>query len=159
MFASSARVWKVIPAQLQTGRWVVQDLRSRRICLPIAPIQNIHTDLRYVCQQCTCLKDDPSTTLLFPSEHDLHTHTEQLRKESSDKQICVFVLCALQGSTFRFMFSHLELTHDHVFQERMLCFLSPSGDLGIGLVLDNPIPPHPPFGPTVEILFKLNQIF
>ena len=28
-------------------------------------------------------------------------------------------------------------------------FLSPSGDLGIG-------PHHPPFGPTVEILFKLN---
>ena len=83
MFASSARVWKVIPAQLQTG--VVQDLRSRRICLPIALIQNIHTDLRYVCQQCTCLKDDPSTTPLFSSEHELHTHTEQLRKESSDK--------------------------------------------------------------------------
>ena len=70
----------------------------------------------YVCQQCTCLKDDPSTTLLFPSEHDLHTHTEQLCKESSDKQICVRVLCALQGSTFRLMFSHLELTHDHVFK-------------------------------------------
>ena len=41
-------------------------------------------------------------------------------------------------------------------------FLSPSGDLGIGLVwhnlspLDHPTPPHPLFGPTVEILFKLN---
>ena len=36
--------------------------------------------------------------------------------------------------------------------------LSSSGDLGIGLVWDNhPTPPHPPyFGPTVEILFKLN---
>ena len=41
-------------------------------------------------------------------------------------------------------------------------FLSPSGDLGIGLVWDNPTPPHPGpdrlFGPTVEILFKLNLI-
>ena len=38
--------------------------------------------------------------------------------------------------------------------------LSPSGDLGIGLVWDNhpdqPTPPHRLFGPTVEILFKLN---
>ena len=35
-------------------------------------------------------------------------------------------------------------------------FLSPSGDLGIGLVWDNH-PHHPQlFGPTVEILFKLN---
>ena len=41
-------------------------------------------------------------------------------------------------------------------------FLSPSGDLGIGLVWDNPTPPHPTpdrlFGLTVEILFKLNLI-
>ena len=40
------------------------------------------------------------------------------------------------------------------------CLLSPSGDLGIGLVWDNhphPTgPDHPLFGPTVEILFKLN---
>ena len=39
-------------------------------------------------------------------------------------------------------------------------FLSPSGDLGIGLVWDNLSWPHPTgpqlFGPTVEILFKLN---
>ena len=37
--------------------------------------------------------------------------------------------------------------------------LLPSGDLGIGLVWDNLSPPHPGpqfFGPTVEILFKLN---
>ena len=38
--------------------------------------------------------------------------------------------------------------------------LSPSGDLGIGLVWDNqPTPPQPGpqlFGPTVEFLFKLN---
>ena len=34
--------------------------------------------------------------------------------------------------------------------------LSPSGDLGIGLVWHNLSNPHPLFGPTVEILFKLN---
>ena len=38
--------------------------------------------------------------------------------------------------------------------------LSPSGDLGIGLVWDNhrtpPDPTGPHFGPNVEILFKLN---
>ena len=35
--------------------------------------------------------------------------------------------------------------------------LSPSGDLGIGMVWDNhPTRPHRLFGPTVEILFKLN---
>ena len=39
-------------------------------------------------------------------------------------------------------------------------YLSPSGDLGIGLVWDI-LKPHPPpthslCGPTVEILFKLN---
>ena len=34
-------------------------------------------------------------------------------------------------------------------------FLSPSGDLGIGLVWDNNPTPQL-FGPTVEILFKLN---
>ena len=43
-----------------------------------------------------------------------------------------------------------------------LCFLqtllSPSGDLGIGLVWDNNWAPGPHFGPTVEILFQLNQI-
>ena len=38
-------------------------------------------------------------------------------------------------------------------------FLSPSGDLGIGLVWDNhPTGPPQLFGPTVEILFKLNLI-
>ena len=41
-----------------------------------------------------------------------------------------------------------------------ITFLSPSGDLGIGLVWDNHPhrtgPDHPLFGPTVEILFKLN---
>ena len=36
--------------------------------------------------------------------------------------------------------------------------LSPSGDLGIGLVWDNPTPPRL-FGPTVEILFKLNYLW
>ena len=36
-------------------------------------------------------------------------------------------------------------------------FISPSGDLGIGLVWDNNrTGPDPHFGPTVEILFKLN---
>ena len=35
------------------------------------------------------------------------------------------------------------------------CFLSPSGDLGIGLVWDNNRTPQL-FGPTVEILFKQN---
>ena len=35
--------------------------------------------------------------------------------------------------------------------------LSPSCELGIGLVLDNRTPPQL-FGPTVEILFKLNEI-
>ena len=39
-------------------------------------------------------------------------------------------------------------------------FLSSSGDLGIGLVWDNPTGPDrtppPLFGPTVEILFKVN---
>ena len=43
----------------------------------------------------------------------------------------------------------------------LLVLLSPSGDLGIGLVWHNlsPLDPTPPpqlFGPTVEILFKLN---
>ena len=38
-----------------------------------------------------------------------------------------------------------------------LAFLSPSGDLGIGLVWDNPGPDRL-FGLTVEILFKLNLI-
>ena len=37
---------------------------------------------------------------------------------------CVRVLCALQGSTFRLMFSHLELTQNHVFQVRMLWFFN-----------------------------------
>ena len=37
-----------------------------------------------------------------------------------------------------------------------LSFLSPSGDLGIGLVWDNRTTPPWLFGPTVEILFKLN---
>ena len=35
-------------------------------------------------------------------------------------------------------------------------FLSPSGDLGISLVWHNLSPPPQLFGPTVEILFKLN---
>ena len=40
---------------------------------------------------------------------------------------------------------------------RLMSFLSPSGDLGIGLVWHNlSPPPHRLFGPTVEILFKLN---
>ena len=48
------------------------------------------------------------------------------------------------------------------FRKKKFCenqFLSPSGDLGIGLVWDNPTGPDPTgphFGPTVEILFKLN---
>ena len=37
-----------------------------------------------------------------------------------------------------------------------LILLSPSGDLGIGTVWHNLSPPPQLFGPTVEILFKLN---
>ena len=49
----------------------------------------------------------------------------------------------------------------HFLQNCYILFSSPSGDLGIGLVWDNNrTPPHPTapqlFGPTVEILFKLN---
>ena len=45
----------------------------------------------------------------------------------------------------------------HIF-DLWTSFLSPSGDLEIGLVWHNLSPPPPHFGPTVEILFKLNQI-
>ena len=38
----------------------------------------------------------------------------------------------------------------------LILLLSPSGDLGIGLVWDNRTTPQPLFGQTVEILFKLN---
>ena len=44
-----------------------------------------------------------------------------------------------------------------IWSDKKMNLLSPSGDLGIGLVWDNrTTPPHPLFGPTVEILFKLN---
>ena len=40
--------------------------------------------------------------------------------------------------------------------KQIFLLLSPSGDLGIGLVWDNNRTTGPLFGPTVEILFKLN---
>ena len=63
------------------------------------------------------------------------------------------------AKSLRLKFSNLSLFK---WSSLMLLFLSPSGDLWIGLGWDNLSPPHktPPqlFGPTVAILFKLNWI-
>ena len=41
------------------------------------------------------------------------------------------------------------------YEQLIAWLLSPSGDLGIGLVWDNPTPPDRLFGPTVEILWNI----
>ena len=69
------------------------------------------------------------------------------------------------NSNHLYFFSYIFKTDCVVFLFSVRPFLSPSGDLGIGLVWHNlspldPTGPHPTppqlFGPTVEILFKLN---
>ena len=64
--------------------------------------------------------------------------------------VCNDVCVNMKGS--RGMKGCLACTNNHIYTT---LFLSPSGDLGIGRS-EISTPPSPHFGPTVEILFKLN---
>ena len=66
--------------------------------------------------------------------------------------------CSWKSSTSRLWDPVLDIWSVTDFLINIWLFLSPSGDLGIGLVWDNRTTPQPDFGSTVEILFKLNLI-
>ena len=81
--------------------------------------------------------------------------TKKIEKSKSDFE----KKCLLYNHSNKIIWVIAPVINNHLvinFLDQFLSFLSPSIDLGIGLVWDNNPTGPQLFGPTVEILFKLN---